>query len=313
MPKYRDDLPQLKGGLFITDAGLETVLIFHHNIELPLFAAFPLVNDNEGYTRLYDYFSTYAKLAVEHNTGLILESFTWRASADWGAQLGYSSESLAEANHRAIDLLSKVRDSYENEKSPMVISGCIGPRGDGYNPTEMMSEDEAYDYHRVQIETLTATKADMVSALTMNYLPEALGIVRAAKDFAIPVVVSFTVETDGTLPSGQPLKEAIIELDERTKNAPAYYMLNCAHPTHFSKTLYTDEPWVKRIRGLKSNASTMSHVELDEAEELDDGNPKEFGLQYKELLEKLDQVNVVGGCCGTDRRHIEAICDSCIS
>ncbi|MEE9542865.1 MAG: homocysteine S-methyltransferase family protein [Thermodesulfobacteriota bacterium] len=308
MAKYRDALPQLKDGLFITDAGLETVLIFHQGMDLPLFAAFPLLNDAKGRETLFQYYSTYARLAVEHKAGLVLESVTWRASSGWADQLGYSSEALAKINYQAIELLSKVRDTYENEKSPMVISGCIGPRGDGYSPSHIMNEETARDYHSVQIESFVKTDADFVSAFTMNYLEEALGIVQAAKEAAMPVVISFTVETDGKLPSGLSLKEAITEVDERTNNGPAYYMLNCAHPTHFSDVLKDQEPWIKRIRGLRSNASKMSHAELDNAEELDDGNPKEFGAQYKELLGLLDQINVVGGCCGTDERHIEEIC-----
>ena len=313
MAKYRDDLPQLKGGLFLTDGGLETVLIFHQGIDLPLFAAFPLLKDLEGRARLQKYYSTYASIAVEHNTGLILESVTWRASSAWGAELGYSDEALIRANQEAIKLLVEVRDSFENEKSPMVISGCIGPRGDGYNPTVLMSAIEARDYHSAQIETFKKTDADLVSAYTMNYVEEALGIVKAAESAQMPVVISFTVETDGTLPSGLSLKEAIEETDERTENGPAYYMLNCAHPNHFAQVLNENEPWTKRIKGLRSNASTMSHAELDNATELDDGNPAEFGSLYKELLTRLDQVNVVGGCCGTDERHIEEICKACVS
>jgi S-methylmethionine-dependent homocysteine/selenocysteine methylase len=313
MAKYRDALPQLNGGLFITDAGLETILIFHQGMELPLFAAFPLLKDSLGEEKLYKYYSTYANLALEHKAGLVLESPTWRASSIWADQLGYSSEELAKANQKSIELLTRVRNAYENEQSPMVISGCIGPKGDGYSPSNKMSIDEARDYHSVQIKTFAKTDADMVSAYTMNYIEEALGIVGAAKEAGTPVVISFTVETDGNLPSGQPLKEAIKQVDESTDNGPAYYMLNCAHPNHFSTTLDVQESWVKRIRGLRSNASTMSHAELDNAEELDDGNPAEFGSLYKGLLDRLDQVNIVGGCCGTDERHIEEICKACVS
>ncbi len=313
MAKYRDDLPQLKDTLFLTDGGLETVLIFLQGLELPLFAAFPLLNDPEGHARLYKYYSTYANIAVEHNAGLILESVTWRANSVWGTELGYSDEALAQINQEAIQLLSEVRETFENERSLMPISGCIGPRGDGYNPTVLMSAIEAQEYHSVQIETFKRTDADLVTAYTMNYVEEALGIVKAAKAAQMPVVISFTVETDGTLPSGLSLKEAITEVDELTGSGPAYYMLNCAHSDHFAEALNVDEPWIKRIKGLRSNASRMSHAELDESEELDDGDPEEFGSQYKELLARLDQINIVGGCCGTDERHLTEICKACIS
>ena len=170
-----------------------------------------------------------------------------------------------------------------------------------------MTEEEAERYHKVQIETFSATNTDMVTAITMTYFEEAVGITRAAKSLGMPVVISFTVETDGKLPSGQSLKDAIQKVDEATSNYPAYYMINCAHPTHFENVLVENEPWLHRLRGLRANASTLSHAELDEAEDLDDGSPSELSSQYKELRNKLSNLNVLGGCCGTDHRHIEEI------
>ena len=208
---------------------------------------------------------------------------------------------------QAIELLEEIRAEYEDGNTKMVISGCVGPRGDGYNPSDFMTEEEAEGYHKVQIETFSYTNADMVTAITMTYFEEAVGITQAAKSLGMPVVISFTVETDGKLPSGQSLKDAIQKVDEATSNYPAYYMINCAHPTHFENVLVENEPWLQRIRGLRANASTLSHAELDEAEELDDGSPSELSSQYKELRNKLNNLNVLGGCCGTDHRHIEEI------
>jgi len=175
-----------------------------------------------------------------------------------------------------------------------------------------MSPEEAEEYHAVQIRTFTETKADMVTALTMTYAEEAIGVARAAKAAGIPVVISFTVETDGRLPSGQTLKDAIELVDEATDRTPIYYMINCAHPTHFENVLATGEPWVQRIRGIRANASCMSHAELDQAEELDDGSPVELGGQHRELQAMLSHLNVMGGCCGTDHRHIEEIAKVCV-
>jgi S-methylmethionine-dependent homocysteine/selenocysteine methylase len=234
MAKYRNELPQLSNGIFLTDGGIETTLIFHENLKLPDFAAFHLLKDKDGYEALQNYFRTYATLAGKYEVGLILESPTWRANPDWGAKLGYSENELAAMNRTSITLLRDIRNKFENEKTMMVISGCVGPRGDGYNPTNLMSADEAQQYHLRKIGTFSETDADMVTAITMNYVEEAIGIARAAKSVGMPVVISFTVETDGKLPTGQTLKETIESVDEATSSTPAYYMINCAHPTHFA-------------------------------------------------------------------------------
>lgn len=311
MAKYRNYLPQLSGELYLTDGGLETTLTFHQGLELPYFAAFDLLKDEQGRQRLRDYFCRYIDIAEAHQTGFVLESATWRASPDWAAKLGYSRPALADLNRRAIELLAELREARETATCTMVISGCIGPRGDGYKPAELMNEDQAQRYHSEQIETFSETGADLVTAITMTHAEEAIGIARAAQALDIPSVVSFTVETDGKLPSGQTLKDAIEQVDLATAEAPAYYMINCAHPTHFADVLTADGPWLTRIRGLRANASTLSHAELDQAEQLDDGDPVELGRQYRALLEQLNQINILGGCCGTDHRHVEAICRAC--
>lgn len=313
MAQYRANLPQLSSDLFITDGGIETTLIFREGLDLPDFAAFDLLKHDAGYQALQKYFRTYATLARNYQVGLVLESATWRANPDWGAKLGYSSIALAEINHQAIALLHDMRKEYETKQSRMVISGCLGPRGDGYIPSDAMTADEAQHYHRTQIETFRDADADLVTAITMNYVEEAIGIARAAQSVEMPVVISFTVETDGKLPTDQTLKDAITQVDQATNQAPAYYMINCAHPTHFAEALTSGEPWSERIRGIRANASTKSHAELNESETLDDGNPEELGSQYRELKDKLKNLNVLGGCCGTDHRHIEAICKACLS
>jgi S-methylmethionine-dependent homocysteine/selenocysteine methylase len=313
LPKYRNQLPQLSGQFFLTDGGIETTLIFHEGLELPDFAAFDLLKDAAGSEALRKYFRTYAALAKSYRAGFILESATWRASSDWGTKLGYSAAELAELNRKSIELLCEIRDEFESAASPMVISGCIGPRGDGYSPTALMSAEEAQQYHAAQIAVFSQTEADMVTAITMNYVEEAIGIARAAKAAGLPVAISFTVETDGKLPTSQTLKDAIEQVDEATNSAPAYYMINCAHPQHFEDALAAGETWTERIRGLRANASTKSHAELNESAELDMGNPIEFGRQHRALMDKLKNINVVGGCCGTDHRHAEEICRAYIA
>lgn len=310
MAKYRHHLPQLDGGLFLTDAGIETTLIYHDGQDLPHFAAFHLLRDAEGTEVLKRYFRRHARIAREEGTGFIFESATWRASLDWGETLGYSREALAEINRKAIAMLFDLREEFETWATPCVISGCIGPRGDGYDPGRMMSADEAQDYHAFQARVFAAAGADMITAITATNVPEAIGITRAAQAEGMPAVISFTVETDGRLPTGQALKEAIGAVDEATGRGPAYYMINCAHPSHFAGVL-AGEDWIQRLRGLRCNASKKSHEELDNSDTLDDGNPDELGRDHRELLDRFPRINVLGGCCGTDERHIAAICRTC--
>lgn len=303
---YRDSLPQMQGDKFVTDGGLETVLVFQKQVDLPLFAAFPLLDKEEGIATLRDYYQPYIELALQNRTGLILDTATWRASQGWGKQLGYSADAVRRLNQRNVELLQDLRDKFATDASPMVINGAIGPQDDGYNPSRLMSAAEAEAYHQHQVNAFADSATDMVSAITMTHVNEAVGMTRAAQIAGIPIAVSFTTETDGRLPDGTPLGDAIVATDELTGSGPAYYMVNCAHPTHFSHVLNTEHAWTDRIYGIRANASRLSHAELDEAEELDDGNPLEFGEQYRELSSILRNLRVVGGCCGTDHRHVAA-------
>lgn len=307
MSKYRNNLSLLEKQLFLTDGGMETSLIFDQGLNLPQFAAFDLLKETYGYQILLNYYRPYVQLARKYRVGFILESPTWRASKDWGLKIGYSAIDINAFNRLAISLLEDIRDEYETEATPMVISGCIGPRGDGYNPAELMTPWSAEHYHAEQIMTLAQTNVDLVTAMTMTYVEEAIGIVIAAQKANLPVVISFTVETDGKLPTGESLENAIAAVDRATNSAPLYYMINCAHPLHFTHVLQGGGDWLKRIKGIRANASIKSHAELDKATELDDGDPVEFGIQYQKLTTLLPNLNILGGCCGTDIRHLEEI------
>ena len=308
MSQYRKRLPQMKDRLFVTDGGLETTLIFHEGLSLPCFASFELLKDEAGWATLHRYFAAYAEIARAGKAGLVLETPTWRANPDWGAKLGYDAVALADVNRKSVSLLLEVRDRFETPATPIVISGNLGPRGDGYQPSARMSEDEARAYHAPQVETFAQTDADMVAAFTMNYVEEAIGIVRAAQAAAMPVAISFTLETDGKLPSGDTLEHAVTRTDAATGAYPAYYMINCAHPTHFSHAIRGNPRLASRVRGLRANASKRSHKELDESPDLDAGNPVELGAEYRALRSVLPKLSVVGGCCGTDHRHVAEIC-----
>jgi S-methylmethionine-dependent homocysteine/selenocysteine methylase len=308
--KYRHSLPQHSGTLFLTDGGIETTLIFQDGFELPYFAAFHLLRDAKGREALTRYYERYIAIAKAEHMGFVLESPTWRASADWGDKLGYSAADIVAVNRDSVQLMHDLRARHETAASPMVVSGCVGPRGDGYDPGQVMSALDAERYHSQQIVAFTDARADMVSAITMTNANEAIGITLAAAKAGMPVVISFTVETDGRLPTGQSLVDAICEVDVVTGKGPAYYMLNCAHPTHFQDVL-RNEPWTQRLGGLRANASTLSHQELNDSADLDAGNPVELGGQYRALVQRHPQINVLGGCCGTDHRHIECIALAC--
>jgi homocysteine S-methyltransferase len=288
----------------LTDGGIETVLIFDEGIDLPCFAAFDLLRSPEGTEALRAYFDPYLAIAREHNLPFVLAAPTWRSSPDWGAQLGYDAEQLAAANRRAVALMHEIRAA--NPDLEITVDAVIGPRGDGYAAGTEMSPEEAETYHSVQIAALT--EADTLSALTLTYSDEAIGIVRAARRAGLPVTISFTVETDGRLPSGESLREAIERTD---REGPDGFMVNCAHPEHFAAVL--DGEWAHRIRGIRANASRKSHAELDEAHTLDTGDPEELAARYAELRAKLPRLELLGGCCGTDHRHIAAIAEALAS
>ena len=305
----RNTLPQ-PDRLFLTDGGIETDLIFNRGIDLPFFASILLLRTPEGEVALDTYIRPYLELARRRGTGFELVSATWRASPDWAPAFGISEEELDELNRNSIARLRAIQQEFADV--PTVISGCIGPRGDGYDPGRIMSVDEARDYHRRQIATLACAGADRIAALTMTNVAEATGLALAAKALDVPVVISFTVETDGRLPTGDTLQKAITEVDEATGSYPAFYMINCAHPDHFAGALQNSGEAMARIGGLRANASRCSHAELDAMTELDDGDPDELGRLYREVREALPGLTLLGGCCGTDLRHVAAIADACV-
>lgn len=307
MSKHNETLPQLDDRIFLTDGGLETTLIFHQGIDLPEFASFVLLENREGIGRLREYYRRYLDIAVAAGKGFILEGATWRASRDWGAKIGYDETRLAELNRAAVRLMQELRDEYTDSDIPIVVSGNIGPRGDGYVAGKQMSADESAAYHRTQARTLANAGVDVITAMTMTYPDEATGIVLAAADCGLPAVIGFTTETDGRLPDGTTLADAIESVDRESAGGPAYYMVNCAHTDHFDHALDENAAWTTRIRGVRANASRLSHAELDAAEELDDGDPVEFGELHRCLRERLPSLSVFGGCCGTDYRHVRAV------
>jgi S-methylmethionine-dependent homocysteine/selenocysteine methylase len=306
MAIVKTTLPTQSPDLYLTDGGLETTLIFLDGFELPYFAAFDLLKESVGYNALRNYYIPYLKIAKDFKAGFILETPTWRANPDWIEKLGYPESAIYEINEKAVELLVDLKSGFEHELKKIIISGCVGPRGDGYKAENTMTVEDAQLYHSAQIEVFSHTVVDIITAVTINYLEEAIGIARAAEAVKLPVVISFTVETNGKLPTGMSLKEAITQVDQSVNQTPLYYMINCAHPTHFENELRNGqfEAWTNRIKGIRANASCKSHAELDEATILDRGDPQQLGVEYKKLKDTFNQLNVFGGCCGTDEKHV---------
>lgn len=300
---------QSQGRLWLTDGGLETAMIFLEGLDLPQFASFPLLDTDEGQAALRRYFRAMLGTARDHETGLVLDTVTWRASQGWGRVMGLSAEAIADANRRAVAFAEALRDEYPDV--PVVINGVVGPHGDAYAPEQVLSAEAAQAYHAPQIGVLAESDVDLISAVTLSSPGEAIGIARAAQEAGKPVTLSFTVETDGHLISGMPLADAIAATDDATGGYPAWFGINCAHPDHFRDRL--GGGWTARIGSIRANASVKSHAELDEATELDDGDPHDLARHYADLLAVLPALRVVGGCCGTDHRHIVAIGAACLA
>lgn len=296
-------LPETGSG-WVTDGGLETDLIFHRGLDLPDFASFPLLDDEAGRAVLTDYYRAYADVAARAGAGLLLETPTWRANADWGARLGYDTEALRRVNRDAVVFLRGIARAVD--VADVRVVGTVGPRGDGYLAGDLDADAYA-DYHRPQLAAFADAGAALATAYTLTTVAEATGIVRAALDVDLPVGISFTVETDGRLPDGTALGEAIEALDAATGSGAAHLLVNCAHPDHVSPGLDPSASWAGRIAGLRVNSSRLSHAELDEAEELDEGDLPDLALRTRALADALPSLRIVGGCCGTDARHVAAM------
>lgn len=309
MTRYRDHLPQLGGEIYLTDGGVETDLIFNRSIEIREFAAHTLLPELNGRAALERYLRSYLELARSRGTGFILDTQTWKAHPHWAGDLGATDAELKQVNRDAVAFIAGLREEFSANREPIVLNAVVGPRGDAYAPEDLVAVGDARGYHARQLGWLAETEVDMATAMTFTQSGEAAGFALAAEDVGLPCTISFTVETDGRLPSGEPLDEAITRVDAESGRTPAYFMINCAHPDHFMHIL-EDDAWARRIRGIRCNASRCSHAELDASETLDDGDPVELAGQYGVIRSRMPWLNVFGGCCGSDIRHVTEIARS---
>lgn len=289
---------------WISWTGFETDLIFNYGIDLPGFASFPLLDTDEGRAHILRAYRDQIRSASQYGCGTCLESLTWMANPDRAAPLGFSASDLKRINKAAIDIMSEIETT-----ELICISGQLGPRGDGYEAGTMTVEG-SLSYHLPQVQALAEAGADIVSAFTLGSAEEAAGISRAAQLVDIPSTIAFTVETDGKLPDGMRLADAIDSVDQATSGATTRFLVNCAHPDHLKDAL-DGSAAMKRLGGIVANASRQSHAELDESEVLDDGDPIELGMQLAQIRKEYPWMNVFGGCCGTDMRHLDEIAKAC--
>ena len=299
--------PRLENKIYLTEGGTETEILYKWGYELPEFAMFPLLDNAEADQCIRGIYRRYFDVAEAFETGLVILGHDYRASPDWARKLGYSLDGLAEMQHRTIDFLADMRSEYKGRVSDVYISGCIGPRGDAYGTGAEISESEAEDYHSVQLSTLRETDADMAIAATFNNIPEAIGVVRAAKNIGVPLGVSLTLTTESRLRSGPTLKQAVETIDEQTDGAAAWFGTNCSHPLEFEPAISETGVWTERLRYIRPNASRMEKIALCKLGHLEDGNPIELGQQMGDVAQRFPKMDILGGCCGTDERHLGEI------
>jgi len=296
-----------RGVLYLTEGGQETELMYKHGHELPEFAMYPLLDDQRAVADLTAMYTRYLEVAAAHGFVALMGGLDYRASPDWASKLGVSREGLAEFQLRSIEFLRDVARPFEGQLPGILIAGIVGPRGDAYGRNQTITADEAEEYHGVQIDTLRQADVDLVSAMTFNNVPEAVGVARATAKAGLPVSLSFMVTSAGRLLAGPSLKEAVEAVDDQAGDLrPDFYGINCAHPVEFEPAL-VEGPWLARIRSLRPNASMAEKQSLCRIGHLEAGDPEMLGTQMGELGRRLARIDVWGGCCGTWNDHLDAI------
>jgi homocysteine S-methyltransferase len=300
-------MPTVEDPLFLTEAGIETTLMYKNGWELQHFCLFERMREDRFMADLEAYHRRLIEVALERGVGHLLDGVHYRASPDWSAKLNMSDSELKQLTEKGLALYQELSEEYATEATPIPVGCCIGPRGDAYGTGHEMSPEEAQDYHTIQIETAKQAGADFVSALTFNRIDEAIGLARAAEAAGLPVIVSFSLTKDARLNSGPSLDEAVTAVDAATDEAPLFYMINCNHPVDFSPALDAPGDWINRLQGIRANASSLDHGMLCKLGHLEEGDPEELGGQFADIARRFPHMNVFGGCCGTDREHLDQI------
>lgn len=299
--------PREDGLLYLAEGGVETEIMYRHGHRLREFAMFELMDDPAAVTDMRDMYRRYLDVAARHGFAVLMAGFDYRASPDWGDKLGYSPEGLREMQHKCIDFLRDAARPYADQLPRVAVAGCIGPRGDAYALNHDITAEEAEAYHAIQMDTLRDCGVDIVWAATINNVPEAVGIARAAAAAGLPLNLSFTLDSDHRLQSGPSLREAIEATDAQAGAAqPDSYGINCSHPLEFEPALEPGD-WVRRIRSLRPNAAKMDKVALCQLGHIEEGDPEDLGRTMGDLARRMPDVDIWGGCCGTWDKHFDRI------
>ncbi len=304
---HHDETPPRRPGLsWLTEGGIETEIMYKWGHDMPHFAMFPLLERAAAAADIRGMYRRYLDVAARHGFAALIGGFDYRASPDWGALLGYSDEGLAEANLRSIDFLRGLAREYRDGLPDARIAGYVGPRGDAYSLNRTITEDEAAEYHAVQLATLKRAGVDLAWAVTFNNPAEARGVVRAAREIGVPLALSFSLTSSSRLASGQTLAEAVQSVDAASDGYPAFYALNCSHPLEFEPAL-TPGAWQDRLRCIRPNAARIDKIALCKLGHLEEGDPHELGRQMADVARRFPQMDIWGGCCGTCESHLEEI------
>lgn len=302
--------PRRDGVFYLAEGGQETEIMYKFGHDLPHFAMFTLLDQPAAVADMRAMYRRYLDTAARHGFNALMGGLDYRASPDWAGLLGYTRSDLRDMQLRSVDFLREAAQPYAGQIREILIVGTVGPRGDAYSLNQVITADEAEDYHSAQLETLRDAKVDLVSALTFNNTPEAVGVARAAASFGLPLSVSFALDSDHRLMSGPTLREVIETVDREAGEArPAYFGVNCSHPLEFTPALESGE-WIRRIRMLRPNAVSMEKTQLCRLGHLESGDPDELGRQMGELAARYPHIDIWGGCCGTWDAHLDRIAEN---
>ena len=298
--------PQKEGRYYLSEGGSETEIMYKYGFDLPQFAMFPLLDIPEAVSKMQGMYHSYLDVVAKHGMCALIGGLDYRASPDWGDLLGYSPEGLSEANHKAINFLREIADEYVSDIPEILIQGLIGPRGDAYERNQSITENEAEDYHSVQLTTLKDADVDLALAITFNNIPESIGVARAAEKIGVPLAISLTLDSSSKLSSGPGLAEAITTIDAETNQTPEFYSINCSHPVEYEPAIEPGD-WINRVRGVRPNASKMEKIALCQIGHLEEGDPVELGELCGDLARRYPHMDIWGGCCGTWDTHLDQI------
>jgi S-methylmethionine-dependent homocysteine/selenocysteine methylase len=295
-----------RGVLVLTDGGIETRIVYESDVDLPEpLESAGLLEDPAGEEVLRDIYRSYLVAARERGLPVIIGTPTFRASPRYVAAAGRPAGDLVTLNRAAARMHAALIEETGHRQA--FVAGVIGPAGDAYTPSEALDPDAGETYHRDQARALAEAGVDFLFAPTFPAVSEAIGVARAMASTGIPYAVSFVLAPTGHVLDGTPLADAVEAVDAAVDPRPMHFSLSCIHPTVAARALEAAGPDARaRVRECKANASRLPTSELVQLDHLEGDDPDPFASAMWELHERFG-TNVLGGCCGTDDRHMRAL------